>query len=205
MTRIKFLLLYLFVLTTGCQESQLQSHSELLAYLSDSDNGFKISRKVNDFDITMTYMPAELLALNESGTLNRAAYLDNLEKFKHSRTFVLSLRHENQNLDITNYNVSNLEDYQRRISYLNFDIKHDLYIQTQTGEKVRPVLVTMENIYEIGDRKNIYMVFSEEDEAVFNSGSIDLIFEDRITNTGINHFVFNKSSWENIPELKFLN
>ena len=203
--RLKLFLLYLLLVTIGCQNNQIQSHSDFLTYLAESDNGFKIRREVNDFNITMTYMPAELLALNESGTLEKAAFLDNMEKFKRSRTFVLSLRHENQNLDITNYNVSNLQDYQRRISYLNFDIKQDLYIQTRTGEKIRPVLVTMENIYEIGDQKNIYMVFSEEDEAVFKSSSIDLVFEDRITNTGINHFVFNKSSLENIPELTFLN
>lgn len=205
MKHLKYFLLFLSVAMVGCQNNRVQSHEDFLKYLADSDNGFKISRNVNDFNITMTYMPAELLALNESGTLEKRDFLENLEEFKKSKTFVLSLRHENQNLDITNYNVSNLQEYQRRISYLNFDIKHDLYIQTQAGEKVRPVLVTMENIYEIGDQKNVYMVFSQDEEAVFKGDTIDLVFEDRITNTGINHFVFHKSSLEKIPELKFLN
>lgn len=198
-----FIVILLFV---KCSDNEIDSQSDLIHWIADEDNGMVKKTEANNFKLTMKYLPPELLALNETGANDSLGrYEKFLKEFEQSRTFVLSIKNNDPRVDITNYGITDMTDYKIRISYLNFFIKDDIYIITQSGKKIKPVLSTMENIYEIGDTKSIYIVFADDNAEVLKSNTLDIVFEDNITDTGISHFLFEKKFLNNTPTLNFLN
>ncbi|WP_303423487.1 hypothetical protein [Tamlana sp. 2_MG-2023] len=156
----------------------------------------------------MKYLPPEYLALNEykkdAGNGDKTVN-DYLELFNKSRTFLLTITHDDENVDASKYGVTNMSDYSQRIKDLSFNIKESLVLKTDSGEKYNPVLTTMENLYEIGNKKSIYIVFSDDYKNVLKSEKLDIVFQDTFLDTGITHFVFKRNKIDNLPHLNFLN
>src|SRR5690606_6423925 len=158
----------------------------------------------NRFLLTMKYLPPEYLAFNEISKSDddNKLFNDYLEEFKNSRTFLLIISPEDTGVDVSKYGIFNMDEYKQRINDLNFNIKERIYIQTDNGEKYHPNLTTMENLYEVSNKKRIYLVFAEN-EAISNSKTLDVVFIDDFLDTGINHFLFKKDKIDNIPQIKF--
>jgi len=186
----------------------IDTEKELLKWLSKPSNGFVKKSSANGFVLSMKYLPPEYLALNEyrkdDGNGNKS-FNDYLASFDKSRTFLLTIIHDDENVDASKYGVSNLSDYSKRIKDLSFNIKESLLLKTSSGNAYNPVLTTMENLYEIGNKKSIYIVFSDENEDILNSEKLDVVFQDTFLDTGITHFVFESKKIDNLPNLIFLN
>lgn len=200
-------IVFVFVLV-GCDTSSLDSKESFFKWMGDKKNGFIKETSANNFSLRMKYLPPEYLAMNEVSSI-RGSGLENynsfLEEFKNTRTFLLSIKHKNAGVDITNYNVADMQDYRRRIADLNFRIKETVRLKIANGTEFSPVLSTIENTYEIGGLKSIYLVFSDKSGEVLNSNTLDIVFNGGFLDTGISHFVFKKEAIENIPTLTFIN
>ncbi|WP_132065886.1 MULTISPECIES: hypothetical protein [Aquimarina] len=198
--------IYVFLLIAmGCSSS-INSEKELLKWLGDPDHGFIKKTKANGFLLSMKYLPAEYLALNEMKKDNKTDMKDfqgYVDKFKNSKTFLLTISHDEETVNVSNYNVANLSEYGQRIRDLSFNIKEVLVLKTNSGKKYNPVLTTMENAYEIANKKSIYMVFSDDQKEILNSEQLDIVFQDTFLDTGISHFVFENEKINNLPNLNF--
>lgn len=198
--------IYIFLLIAiGCSSS-INSEKELLKWLGDPGHGFIKKTKANGFLLSMKYLPAEYLALNEMKKDNKTDMKDfqgYVDKFKNSKTFLLTISHDEETVNVSNYNVANLSEYGQRIKDLSFNIKEVLVLMTNSGKKYNPVLTTMENAYEIANKKSIYMVFSDDQKEILNSEQLDIVFQDTFLDTGISHFVFENEKINNLPNLNF--
>ena len=186
----------------------VDSEQELLQWLNKKDQGFVKKTKANGFVMTMKYLPPEYLAINEMGKdeeNGRQSIEEYLKEFKNSRTFLLTIQHDDENVDAGTYGVRNLQEYNQRIQALSFGLKQAIQLKTDSGKKYEPVLTTMENLYEIGNKKSIYIVFSGEHQEIFTSEKLDIVFQDTYLDTGISHFVFQKKNIDQLPTLTFLN
>ncbi|MBP2832844.1 hypothetical protein J8281_11665 [Aquimarina sp. U1-2] len=202
---LKSSVLLLLIILSGCSSS-VTTEKEFLKWLGDANNGFVKKNSANGFLLAMKYLPAEYLALNEMGKDEKTEgtyFEEYVAKFKNSRTFLLTISNENANVDASNYNVANLREYNQRIKDLSFAIKKSLVLKTSSGKKYEPVLTTMENLYEIANKKAIYMVFTDDQKEIVNSDRLDIVFHDEFLDTGINHFVFQKEKIDNLPNLNF--
>lgn len=198
-------IIYLLLLIS-CSSS-IDNEKELLKWLNTPSNGFVKKSSSNGFVLTMKYLPPEYLAFNEMkkdarGNTDLQEYL---ESFKNSRTFLLTIAPDDKKMDATTYGVSNMSDYSQRIKDLSFNIKESLILKTDSGQRYNPVLTTMENLYEIGNKKSIYIVFSDDKKHILNSEKLDITFQDTFLDTGITHFVFKRKKIDNLPNLNFLN
>lgn len=196
----------IFLLIAMSCSSSINNEKELLKWLGDSDHGFVKKTKANGFLLSMKYLPAEYLALNEMKKDNKTDMNDfqgYVDKFKNSKTFLLTISHDEETVNISNYNVANLSEYGQRVRDLSFNIKEVLVLKTSLGKKYNPVLTTMENAYEIANKKSIYMVFSDDQKEILNSEQLDIVFQDTFLDTGISHFVFESKKINNLPNLNF--
>ena len=202
----------LFILTLficGCS-SDFQTEREFYQWWNDSENGLVKEKEINDFKLIVKYMPPEYLAYNELKGKNftRSEYDDLYDKYKSSRTFLLSIlpADEKSTQDVLYYNLQSVEEYKQRIMEMNFSPGEYISLKTDCGV-YKPVLSTMENVYNIDPKRSLYLVFAdnEENQGLLNANELDLVFEDYIFDTGINHFSFNKNKLDNIPVFSFLN
>lgn len=200
--------IFLILFLSGCETKNINSKASFVKWMGNKKNGLIKENTANNFTLLMKYLPPEYLAMNEmfkSGGINVNSYNKFLEEFKSSRTFLLIIKHNNRKVDITNYNVTNMQEYNKRIADLNFRMKDVIRLKTSEGTEFLPLLSTVENTYEIGALKSIYLVFSGEKEELLNSKTFDIIFNGNFLHTGINHFVFEKKNIDNIPTLTFIN
>jgi len=201
---LKSSLLVFFIISTSCSTT-ISNETELLKWLGDTDNGFVKKTKANGFVLSMRYLPPEYLALNEMQKDSRdMSFFDEyVDKFKDSKTFLLTISNDNESLNASNYNVANLKEYDQRIKDLSFNIKEVLVLKTSSGKKLKPILTTMENAYEVVNKKSIYMVFSDDGMEILNSERLDVVFQDSFLDTGISHFVFESEKINNLPNFNF--
>ena len=214
---MKFLiniLLSLFFLTFfGCK-SKLSSEKEFYKYWSDSSNGLFHKKSVNGFELTMKYMPHEYLMFNEiqNKPIGEKEYEELKKKYANTLSFLMTIAPESStNFSSTDqvekYNIGSLEEFKDRMLELNFGMKEYIHLKTSAGEKYHPILATMENVYTLDNKKNIVIVFGDikEGKSILENEKLDVVFEDKMFDTGINHFVFEKENLLNIPELTFIN
>lgn len=199
----KSIIAIIVVLLYSCNTS-FTNEKDFFNWLNNKKNGFVKETSANRFLLTMKYLPPEYLAFNEISKSddNNKSFNDYLEEFKNSRTFLLIISPEDIGVDVSKYGIFNMDEYKQRIHDLNFNIKERIYIQTDNGKKYHPNLTTMENLYEVSNKKRIYLVFAEN-QAISNSKTLDVVFIDDFLDTGINHFLFKKDKIDNIPQIKF--
>jgi len=153
-------------------------------------------------------MPVDYLTYNEIKS-ERSKFnkmmLDSVKsKYQNSRTFLLTIEpiNEKKDMDLLFQGATSFEEYKMRINMLNFNPGE--YVKINAKDKSHlPVLSTMENAYNIDVKKNLYLVFANENN-LLNEPELDFEFNDMIFETGINHFVFQKKDIDNIPSFKFL-
>lgn len=196
------------LLLTACTKSSFDSEKEFYSWINDVDNGFVKVQKSNSFMLETKHLPASYLGYIEwkrkdedNRTLKH--YNDLVTSFKDSKTFTITISHEDK-VDPTYYDVWNMPEYKERIKELNFNMKEHIYVKTDDGSEIAPVLATMENIYHIASKKTLYLVFPNNNNQLNTSEKLDIVFEDTFLKTGISHFEFSNKDFEQLPTFNFI-
>jgi hypothetical protein len=194
------------LILNSCTTS-IRTETAFLKWLDNPKNGLVKKASANGFSFSLKYLPSEYLAYTEmtkgNDGKNREEFLND---FEGSISMLFSIEHDIQGIDATNYDVQNMVGYKQRINELNFGLKEHLFIKGTDGKKIRPVLTTFENSYEIGGKKTFYVVFPKIPSIQQKTESVDIVFDDPFLDTGISHFVFKKQNIEQqIPTLEFIN
>lgn len=203
----KITLIFFLGLTLGGCEHRIQSEGELHHWLNDETHGLIRSKTINDFTLTIKYLPKEYLILKElkSVSSSNQYLIDSLAKqYENALAFLMTIKLDEGERDIMYEGVSNYIDYKQRVIDLNFDMGEYVYLKTPTG-KCRPILSTLENSYSLVGHRSIYLLFGDCDaiSTPQNQDTLDLVFEDEIFETGINHFLFKKEDLQNIPSINY--
>lgn len=170
---------------------------EYLKFVNDPSSGYVRERKVDDKTIRVKYLSPEYLVLQELKDTPTAApqVKDSLTRlYSGSRTFFLTIGMEEQGgKDIMMGNVSSYDEYVELSREMNFNLENYLRLKTETREYV-PAIVSLENTYGLQKHRGVYIVFTAESSGadLLSSEELDLVFNDEIFNTGINHFSFSK-------------
>lgn len=195
------------LLIVSCQH-RFDNMKEVYGWINDPDHGMVKSRTVEGISVTVKYLPAQFLALKETKEerAGRHTYDSLLRVYENSHTFLLSIASKEdagQN-DPMYKDLGDYSDYKRRALTMNFDMNEYVSIKTSTQE-FRPVLTSMENTYSLKGQRNIYMVFTDDtvEKELMKDQALDLVFNDEIFQTGINHFVFDQAELQSMPSIDF--
>ncbi len=177
-----------------------KTETAFYAWLHDPGNGLVQTRQIGDLQLSVKYLPAELLAYREGkgATPQRVDSLRN--RYRQSHAFLLTLKPVGSvagGSDVMYRGVGNYQAYKQRVMDLNFNL--DRYVRLRDGEKeVKPLLHTLENTYGATEGRSLYLVF---ENAAAGGTDLDFVFSDEILGTGISHFRFRKSDLENVPSI----
>jgi len=186
--------------------SEINSFKELVQKMNVKENGLIKIKEANGFELIAKMLPPEYLAYSEmrkDDVFNEKVYLKYLHKFNESLTFLLIIKHEDNQIGVDNYGVNSFADYKKRVVDLSFNMKEHINLKLDDNQIIKPKLTTMENVYEVSSTKTIYMVFAEDEFRVSKAKKIDLIFNDIFLDTGINHFVFQNNAFQKNNKINF--
>lgn len=181
--------------------------NEFRGWLSTDDCSLRKSQSIAGYKFAAYYLPPEYIVLKDmvkAGIHPEKAIVDSLvQKQGNSLTFILEIGPDGTNTsDAITGNLSSKEEFYERVEKLNF--QQDEAIELTLGDSVRysPVLVHMENTYEIEKSRKIIIVFSvPESQKQTENGDYDLSWNDTVYHTGIHHFIISADNRKSSPEL----
>ena len=196
-----------FIVLVSCTSHEKLSYQELIKWVNDSKNGLCSSHERKEISFRAVYMPSPLLASKEMRSQNakgKKIYDSLVTQYDTEYTFVVTLApvSDKPNSDIMYKDIDNKEEYKKRFLEMNFDLKN--MFSLKIGDQiVQPEVYSFENTYGLSKGRSIYLVFNKKQFGPSSEkpSELDLIFNDEVFNTGINHFVFPLDKINNIPEL----
>ncbi|HEY0978828.1 MAG TPA: hypothetical protein VGE21_15250 [Flavobacteriales bacterium] len=202
------LLALLGVIGCGSSERSVDIAS-LERYSNDPENGLVRKRTVNGITTSIRILPSELCALREF-RMNGDSCANGLETLlaQHrgqvSMTLTFSPDGVRSKGDIMYSGVADRTAFINRALAMNFDWQER--VELRCGDvSYHPVLSTLENTYGLTEGRNIVLVFapaSLSDTALFASPELDLVLHDDHFGTGTQHFKFDRSDIEKVPQPK---
>jgi len=203
-----FCLLIIFCSSCGKEISTL---SEFNSFVSDSENGLKVSKSVNGVLISVIYTPPEYISLKEMelhGFKGKEKYDSLLNNNKASASFLMIFgpdESKGNKDDIMYTGLKNFKEYVERAMTLNFDLEQQITLSTEENDYL-PVLSSLENTYGLSKDRKINIVFTslKEQKNLKEAMKYDFIYSDETYDVGILHFEFDKEKIEeNLPEINF--
>lgn len=202
--------LFLIACLFACSAKKPGTAEEYFHYLDSETSGLSKLKYVNGLALKVKYLAPDYLChrelIHQSYTLHKK---DSISAFyAQSLCFMLTLgtdeRKEKQG-DVMYHNITTFREYVSRSMAMNFDMQQYITVKAD-GEEYIPVLSSMENTYGMDNKRSILLVFvpkTKADRKLFTASKIDFIYDDQLFELGINHFLFERESFNNLPPFPF--
>jgi hypothetical protein len=163
-------------------------------WMNDPANGCVRTSDINGVRIEMKYLaPAYLQYQRRDGDDQGTQGNDS------TVCFLMSIApSDTSGGDIMTHGVVSEGAFTARAMNLNFEIRDMLSIRY--GGKEYPVLLTtLENVYGLSKKRDVMLVFPRIPPYWSEKADVDIVFDDRIFGTGINHFTFRIRDLHLVP------
>ncbi len=194
--------LFLLILGTLCSCRKELKAPEYVKYLQDERYGFRKVVKIEGWEYAFQYKPAEMIMLIESkGVKNDSIKNKRMKELEGTAWFNISFRLSSGKVSSMRYNLSSIEDYDKRYDYfLNHAKKHIRLVYGGT-DTLFPMSYLFENNYNLTPQETMIVGFRLPGEMRTPEQNMQLIYEDEIFGNGIIKALFKKSDLKRIPEL----
>lgn len=200
----------LSVMLFACTDS-FDSPRELNQWINSPENGMVAVKQSGDKELVLKYLPASYLVYKEIKDIKEPTkgLVDSLMKvYANSRSFLLTIKYKgDEPYDPVYEGIADFYDFKERKEDMQFSFDKYVKLCTSQGNEYKPVLSHMEDTYGLQKHRNIYLVFAPETESesdIMGAGELDVVFHDKIFDTGITHFVFKKKDIDKELKLNFL-
>lgn len=149
------LLMSVCMLFAGCQKSY--TRSEYIHWVEGSDSGCMVEKEVGDFKFRVQYKPSAYQVLKSKSVKSKEDFEGSVSKWESSLVFLMQLGLKNGE-DLLGYNVSSMENKQRLIYYLSYDMGKQIYIE-QGDKKVYCDMFHFERSYDLKKWRNFNLGF----------------------------------------------
>jgi len=192
----------------SCKKTEILDIKEYLNYLADPENGLVKEKTVAGVKIKVKYLPEDYLVYNIVKEMSNVeqTYKDSIAKsFQNSVTFMLNIGPaENEEFDITRVDVSNYEEFAKRIENMAFNAQDWITVCVNKKE-YHPDIVRLENINALEKSRNFIVVFNstKNTENDFRKQDMILSYDDELFDTGVSKFLFKAEDIIDLPAFKF--
>lgn len=172
-------------------------------WVKKSENKLVRIKEINGFRFTTKFKPNELLILQSPELLNSQSSIDSVMEIQRGVVnFVMDIGSIDGQQSLLRANIVSEEDYYQRLFYYTNEVQKDLYLVE--GQDTLPcAFYHFEQTYNLSPVNSLIMEFQRK-EASSAYKDLHLIYDDRVLNTGIMKFQFEKSFLNNLPQLKLL-
>lgn len=188
---------------TACTPKQLGDR-EYLAWVEDTENGLKKEKKLGDYQYKVFYKPADYIVFRETinggaKTIDEQQVQKRKQELKNFYQFNFDIVSADGKVSVLQHNLSNQEEHAARVNYFVSHAQQD-FILVEGTDTMSCVLYHFEQTFGATPLNTISLGFEKKNPNT--EGDIQLIFTNRLFNTGEIKFLFPKSTINNIPKLK---
>lgn len=181
----------MFCFLISCKRANFENISEINNYLNNEENGLYKSIKHDGLIFSLKYIPPKHFALiNKTISNDSTVKSDSLIKLYSNQTsFIFTFSLEDNSKDVMYEGISNQEEYNRRLSFMNFNLPDSFTLKVGDKE-TKPLLCNFENTYSLTNSRKVNLIFSPFDKNDLNK-TIEIFYHDDVFLTGTSLFKFD--------------
>lgn len=189
----KYAPLLFIVLLVACKSNLSVKEAEV--YIQDPENGISKTTTAGNAQVTMTYVPVELVFKNEleMNTANKNQILD-----KYSGNYYFSLSLQNDGSDYLNSTAGNRQFFADLNSQLSFGLRNNVYALDTNNDTVYLADFVFPRLYEASKATMVLLVFNSEK---LKTNDFKICVKNLATVSSSLTFNFNKTDITNIPPI----
>jgi len=195
-------LLWVLLLITSCRPGYL-TQEELIAYMSDEENGLKKSTVIGETRINVLFKPVDLLVAQEvAGESGDAVKVSNLrEQYVKYFYFIVSLSKNYE--EALNPADGGLDQHSNLLHTLSFQMNEYVTLTTNTSDTIPVGDFMLNRTFGLGEDTQLLFVFNREkaqgkEWVQFNLNEFGL-------GVGNQRFRFRIKDLLNVPTIKFVS
>ena len=172
----------LLVLCVSCQQKTFDTPEELMAHVTDPENGYVQERSINGIDFKITYRPTDMLVQQEMNEDDGQAIQDSLRaKYNKYLYFNLSLARNSQ--EVLNGMAGNRNEFGAMVNQLAFGMGDKVHLFSKAKDTIELADYVYPRLYGMGGGTSMLFVYPR-DEKLMNSDFFHVTIEDIGLNTG---------------------
>lgn len=175
--------------------------SDYVQWVNNPENGLLKEKTIPPLTIEVLYKPLAYIVANEerSNVISKEVYQGRIKELEGLQYYTLKLGIMDENLNVTNYEVTNNAEQQERLSYLSFSMQRD--IKLIDGKDTLPCkLFHFERSYDLSSTRTFVLAFDQLETN--QNQSKTLILDLPYFKTGPIKLNYKTADLEAIPSLK---
>ncbi len=204
---IYILLLLILTFASACNTTPKKlSAGEYVQWIENPKNQLKKAKEIGEYAYTVFYKPAEYISLREAVNKgeqeNIQAISKRAEEIKNFYQFNFDITSADGTTSVLRQNIASEAEFGARINYFVSHAQQDFKL-VQGADTIPCISYHFERTYNITPKNTILLGFEKpKKEAKDNSQeSIQLIFTNRLFNSGDIKFQFSEKTLNTIPRL----
>lgn len=191
----------------ACAHRDKLEFEEYSHWIAKPEHGLVQEKRVNGYILKVKYLPWQYMVRKEMLLSGARSNFDSIASFyKSNYNFLLSITPDingaSDSRNIMFDDIEKFEDYKQRVFDVNFKMEDFVRLKLSNGVVLSPSIYNTENTYGLNKDLNFNLVFSPNTKNEnMKIEDIDLILEDYIFSTGINHFIIKTEDLDNLPIL----
>lgn len=186
---------------SSCSVSEFDSAEKLSEYVASPDNNLSQKAAVNDYHITVTYRPTDLLVHQEIGdeTYNPSSIESLRKKYSNYYYFILSLSKNGK--EALHQVEGGMGRYSELVQTLSFQMSEYVKLTTSAQDTIPVADFMLNRTYGLSQSTDLLFVFNKEktqgkDWIQFNLNEFGL-------SVGNQRFRFKTKDLEEVPKIHF--
>jgi hypothetical protein len=177
---------------------------EYVSWIENPENGMKQEKVIGDLSFTVQYKPLEFIALKTLGpsAANEKTVQEARKEYEGMQYYTLTINNNAGVSDLLKYEVSDMQEYQQRVSYFSFDMQRDLLL-VEGEDSLRCRLFHYERVYGLAPYATFLLGFDLPAKKSQEVRDKLLVYRERVFETGMLKFRIKAENLNNVPELKF--
>lgn len=183
----------------SCTQKTFDSKEELMAYVTDVENGYTQQKSVNGIDFSITYKPTDVMVQQMMSENPTAGEVDSLrQKFNKYLYFNLSLSKNDQ--EILNGLAIDRNKFGALVNQLAFGMNEKVNLFSKTKDTIALADYIYPRMYGMGGSNSMLFVYPKDSE-LMNEEFFHITIEDLGVMTGEVGFKIPTNPILNQPEL----
>lgn len=183
----------------SCRQTTFETEQELLAYVTDIDNGLTQLKTINGVDFTVTYRPTDLLVAQELPVNPKKVAIDSLRK-KYSKYLYFNVSISKNNQEILSGMGHSRKDFGAMVNQLAFGMTDKVHLYSKAKDTIPMADYIYPRMYGMG--KSTSMLFVYPRDKKLRDDDFFLTIEDLGLFTGEVGFTMPATLLKNEPKLK---
>ncbi|MEO5645219.1 MAG: hypothetical protein ABIS12_17995 [Bacteroidia bacterium] len=176
------------------------SKTDFKTWYDSEENPSRRSQTIGENTYRLVHIPKSLLALREAGVNSNDSVIKATEEhYSELEYFQLEIG-GNQNGELLKQNLTDVAEYNRRVTYCAFDMQQDIHLVTDGQDSIPCALFHFERAYDVAPVGNFMIAFDKK--RIATAKKITLVFTDNLFKNGIVKFSYLKEELLASPQMK---